>query len=247
MHDAVAVVAQAVGESDVRRAVQQHGVAGRGECGHGGDHAAEHAVFVSDRVTGQSGHVVAVALPADDRVEVLVRRIEVAIQRVLRAFDDRLGNGRHRGEIHVGDPHRNHIESLARRVRRHSWYRAQTVHRQGVLAMSVDDGGEIVNHAVSFAIQSFQRPMASGSSTSLRIRIRLPACPLVATCQCISHRRHTPACRRAAPAWSNGFARQKGRKEPPARRIIRRKNHPPEEPFAGRDADTGTPHPRDRE
>ncbi|HAH52790.1 MAG TPA: hypothetical protein DEP29_04570 [Bifidobacterium sp.] len=30
-------------------------------------------------------------------------------------------------------------------------------------------------------------------------------------------------------------------------RTIRRKNHPPEEPFAGRDADTGTPHPRDRE
>jgi len=35
--------------------------------------------------------------------------------------------------------------------------------------------------------------------------------------------------------------------ESSARRTIRRKNHPPKEPFAGRDADTGTPHPRDRE
>ena len=53
MHNAVAVVFQRIGKTDVGGAVQQHPVAGGGKAGQRRNHTAQNAVFIADAVPGQ--------------------------------------------------------------------------------------------------------------------------------------------------------------------------------------------------
>ena len=144
VHDLVAVVLQAEGEADVGGAVQQHRVAGRRKAAKRCQHAAQHAVLVADARFRQAGDAVAGRMPPDDGSVVLLGGVEVAVGRVLRAPDDGGGNGGHGGEIHIRHPHGNDIEALFGRIRRKAG--AKAIHGNGVFAVAVHDGSEIVLH-----------------------------------------------------------------------------------------------------
>ena len=164
MHDAVSVVLDTHREADIGRAVQQDRIAGRGERGERGNHATKHAVLIADGLAGQSRHAVARGLPADDRVEILVGWTEIAVCRVFGAFDDRFRDGRNGREVHVGNPHRNHVEPFLRRIRREAEL-SQPVDRNRIFAMTVHDGREIVSHTVPFT-------NIAGGETFILIRSR---------------------------------------------------------------------------
>ena len=144
--DAVAVVGQRAREADVGGAVEQHLVAPGAEDVQGRDHAAQNAVLVADVLGFQTGHAVAGFVPADDGAEILLGGHEVAVGRVHGALDHGLGNGGDHGEIHVGHPHGDGIKAGQGRAGGKAVGLADHIHDNGILAMSVHDGGKIVFH-----------------------------------------------------------------------------------------------------
>lgn len=148
MHNAVAVVFQRIGKTDVGRAVQQHPVAGGGKAGQSRNHATQNAVFIADAVPGQQRRVGTVApyMPADDGIVVLVGGFKVPESRVLRPPDDGFGHGGHRGKIHIGNPHGDGIKPGSGCCRSKAAPFPQSIHRDGILAAAVHDRCEIVLH-----------------------------------------------------------------------------------------------------
>ena len=144
----IAIVRQAVGKADVGRAVEQHVVPFGAQNVQRGDHAAQHAVFVADVFRLQAGDAVVVFLPADDGIVVFRRGVKVAEGRMLRPGDHGLLNGGNHGEIHVRDPHGNHVKALpGRGIGRTG--RAHGVNGDGVLSPAIQNGSKVVFHCVS--------------------------------------------------------------------------------------------------
>ena len=141
--DAVAVTLERLGEADVGGAVDKDRVA-RGS--HGlkrRDDASQHAVLVADVRRLETRDAVSRALPVDDRGRVGVRGLEVAKGRVLEALGHGLHDGGAGGEVHVRHPHGNLVEARARRGGRPG-HVANAVDGQGILAVALHDGGEVV-------------------------------------------------------------------------------------------------------
>ena len=149
-HHVVAVVGEGAGEAHVGGGVEQHLAAPGAGHVQRADHAAQHAVLVADAFPGQPGHAVAVFLPGDDGVKVFIGGVKVAVGRVLRPADKRLGHGGHGGKVHVRHPHGDGVETRLGRGGGKPVRLAQTIHRDGVLAVAVRDGSEIVFHVLMF-------------------------------------------------------------------------------------------------
>ena len=145
--DVIAVVGQAAGEADVGGAVDQHLVAPGADAVQCADDAAQHTVLVTDGLGGQTRDVVASLLPADDGAVVFGRRVKITESRVLDPLDDGLLDGGQADKVHVCHPHGDGIEAGLRCVGRKAF--AQPVHGDGVPAMAVGQGGEIVLHGSS--------------------------------------------------------------------------------------------------
>ena len=109
--DLIAVVFQAMGKANVGGAVEEHLVTPGADAVQGADNAAEDAVFIADVLFGKALNAVAGALPADDGIVVFRCWVKIAEGRVLCPGDNRLLNGGAGGEIHVRDPHGNHVEA----------------------------------------------------------------------------------------------------------------------------------------
>ena len=146
--DAETIVVQGFGKADVGGAVDQHRVAGVRKAGQGRNNTAQHAVFVPDAVPGQQGGVAAVALhlPPDDGVVIGVRRLKIAVGGVLGPLCQGLGDGGHGGKVHIRHPHGDGVEPRLRGVGGEAGVAAQTVHRNGIFAVPVQNGSEIVTH-----------------------------------------------------------------------------------------------------
>ena len=129
--------------------MQEHRIARRCEGLERGDEAAEHAVLVSDMLRFEPGHAVAVALPGNDALEVLVPRIEITEVGFLHARGDGILDGGEHREVHIGHPHGDGVEPLLRGLR--GTGRAQTVDGHRVLPVALHDACEIVGHSGSFA------------------------------------------------------------------------------------------------
>ena len=143
----VSCVLKCHGESHISGAVQQNLVSGSRKRRDGGHQSAEHAVLIADRLPRNIADAVAVALPAGDRIEILVAHLEISESRMLRALDNRLRNGGNRGEVHVGDPHGDHVEAGFWRIRSESWMGTQTIDGERVLAVPFHQRREIVGHS----------------------------------------------------------------------------------------------------
>ena len=143
--DVITVVGQAVGEADVGGAVHQHLIAPGADAVQRADDAAQNAVLVADGLGGQAGDAVAHRLPADDGVIIFGRRVEVAEGRVLHPLDDGLLDGGQTDEVHVRHPHGDGVEPGPGRIGRKAL--AQSVYGDGIPAMTVGQGGEIIFHA----------------------------------------------------------------------------------------------------
>ena len=143
--DVVAVVLQAVGETDVGGGVQQDIVSAGAENVQRADNAAQHAVFIADALLCQAGDAVARFVPADDGSKIFLRGRKIAVGRMPGAGDDGLGNGGHGGEVHIRHPHGNGVEALLRSAGCEAG-RAQCIHGDGVFAAAVHDTGKIVFH-----------------------------------------------------------------------------------------------------
>ena len=130
--------------------MQQHRVARARERLKRRHHAAEHAVLVSDVLGAESRDAVAGLVPADDRLEVLIARLEVAEVGLAGALDQRLGHGGNHGEVHVGDPHGNGVKALVGPHGRGARCVGigQSINGDSVLPAAVHDGREIVRHAL---------------------------------------------------------------------------------------------------
>ena len=107
----VAIVFNDMRKTDIGRAVQEHIVAARTEHIQRTDNTSEHTVFVSDVFFGEIGDAFPGAVPAYDRIVILVGWVEITKRRVFCALDDFLLNGRSRRDIHVCNPHRNRIKT----------------------------------------------------------------------------------------------------------------------------------------
>ena len=144
----IAVVRQAVGEADIGGAVEQNIVPLGAKHVQCGDHAAQYAVFVADVFRLQAGDAVVVFLPADDGIVVFRRGVKVAEGRMLRPGDHGLLNGGNHGEIHVRDPHGNHVKALPGGGIGGTGG-AHGVDGDGVLSPAVQNGSKVVFHCVS--------------------------------------------------------------------------------------------------
>ena len=146
--DVVAVVFQSVGEANVGGGVEQHIIAPGAEHVQSADHTAQDTVGIADVLGLQAFHTVAELVPADDGIVVFLPGGEVAIGRMLGPLDDGFGNGGHRGEVHVGHPHGDQVEALLGSGDGKSGGTGG-IHGNGIHAMTVHDGSEIVFHSES--------------------------------------------------------------------------------------------------
>ena len=142
VNDVVAVILQSVGEAHIGRGVDQHIIAPGTHHIQGADHTAQNAVGIADVLALQTFHAVAVALPVDDGVVILITGQEIAVAGVLGTLDDGFGDGGRGGEVHVRHPHGNQVKAV-------SGLAGGIVHSQSVHAMAVDDGGKIIFHGNS--------------------------------------------------------------------------------------------------
>ena len=140
--------------------MQQHVVPFGAQHVQGRDHAAQHAVFIADALFCQAGDAVALLLPADDGVVVVVAGGEVAKEGVVHPLLDGLCNGGHRGEVHVRHPHGDHVEALLGGLGAVAPF-CQAIHRDGVPPVPVDNAGKIVFHSVRRAAPASFCPMAA--------------------------------------------------------------------------------------
>ena len=152
----VAVVLQAHGKTDVGGAVDQDLVALGADAVQGADHAAQHAVLVADALLGQALHAVALCLPPDDGIEVFIGGVEVAKRGVVGALDDGFLDGGHGGEVHIGHPHGDGIKALLGGGGGKAG--AKAIHCNGILAVAVHDGSEIVFHSGAPSLKIFIWP-----------------------------------------------------------------------------------------
>jgi len=161
MDDVVAVVLDASREPDVGGGVEQDVVTLRTEHIERRHHAAQHAVLVPYALLGQAENAVSGLVPPDDRVEVLLTWPEVPIGRVLRTLDDRLGDGRHGGEVHVGNPHGDGIEALPGLHREGTMLAPRGLDRNGIHAPAINDAGEVIPHGTSHPFPDNSHPIVA--------------------------------------------------------------------------------------
>ena len=155
VHDVEAVVLEAHRETDVGRAVEKDLIARLHEGGQRGDDTTEDAVLIADALLGEALDAVARLVPLDDGVEVLIGRGEVTKRRVLSALDNRLGDGRHRGEVHVGNPHGDAVKALGRSIRSEAV--AKTVDGDRVHAVTLHVTGEVILHEKTLSIECLHK------------------------------------------------------------------------------------------
>ena len=144
LHDSVARVGQRAREAHVDGAVEQDVVPFGAEGAEGGEDTAQHAVLVADVLLFQTHYAVAGGLPTDDGVEILLAGVEVAEAGVADALRHGSCHGGSGGEIHIGHPHGDGIKALLGGTGRPAL--SQGIHRQGILAAAVQNGGKIVFH-----------------------------------------------------------------------------------------------------
>ena len=142
--DLIAVVFQAMGKANVGGAVEEHLVTPGADAVQGAVNAAENPVFIADVLFGKALNAVAGALPADDGIVVFRCWVKIAEGRVLCPGDNRLLNGGAGGEIHVRDPHGNHVEARLGCPR--CTGAADTVYGNGILPVAVHERGKVVLH-----------------------------------------------------------------------------------------------------
>ena len=140
----IAVVPQSVGKPDIGGGVNQNLVAFGAEHVGQGHHAAQNAIYITNMLRGQSFHAVAAALPGADAVIVFVPGRKVAEKGMLQPLPYGLGNGGHRGEIHIRHPHGDQIEALLWGLGAGAVL-AQ-IHGQGIFSAAVINGCKIVFH-----------------------------------------------------------------------------------------------------
>lgn len=167
VNDFSTVIGDGAGEAHIGGAVEQDGVAGGGEGVQGRGHASQHAVFIVDGGAGQPLHAVALLLPADDAVKVLLPGREVAKGRMLCPADNRFRNGGRGGEIHVRDPHGEVVKA---RFPGPGAKGGADVHGDGILSPAVQNGGKIVFHTgVPFLFYFRQRAAMQALGDTPRI------------------------------------------------------------------------------
>ena len=145
MYGLVAVVFQTCCEAYVCRAVNQDVITAGADAVQCTDNSAQNAIFVANVLGLQTGDTVTCFLPADDGLIIFRRGFEVTEGRVTGPFDDRLLYGRYSREVHVCYPHRDGIEAFFRRGRRET-IALQAVYCDGISAMPVNDGSEVIFH-----------------------------------------------------------------------------------------------------
>ena len=156
MYGLVAVVFQTFGEAYVCRTVNQDVITAGADAVQCTDNSAQNAIFVANMLGLQTGDTVACFLPADDGLIIFRRGFEVTEGRVTGPFDDRLLYGRYSRKVHVCYPHRDGIESLLRRGRRET-IALQAVYCDGISAMSVNDGSEVVFHMNAPLLKTYKK------------------------------------------------------------------------------------------
>ena len=118
----------------------------------GADKTSQDAVFVSDTIRIQAGHclrTVAGPLPSDDRVIIFLAGHKIPKGRMLQSLRHRLQDGGCRGEIHIRDPHGDHIKAFSRGLGRKAVHFSNRIHSQRIVAAAVHNRGKIIFHPVS--------------------------------------------------------------------------------------------------
>ena len=142
MDNVVAIVFQSMGEAHISGRMDQDVITLGAHHIQRADHAAQNAVGVADVLGFQTLHTVALLLPVDNGIVILITGPEIAVDGMLRALDDRFRDRGCRGKIHVRDPHGDQVKTFLRLSRR-------KIHCQSILAVTVQDGSKIVFHNLS--------------------------------------------------------------------------------------------------
>ena len=100
--------------ADVKTVMESGGMAhmgiGYGEGENKMIDAAKNAIFITNVLRFQTLYTVSHPLPFDDRIKILFSWAEISIGGMVRSFNDRLWNRRHRREIHIRHPHRDQVK-----------------------------------------------------------------------------------------------------------------------------------------
>ena len=198
--DVIAAVFDGAGEADVGGGVDQHVVASGAHGGQGTHKPAQYAVFVADVFLLQPSDTIAALLPADDGVKVLIAGHKVAEQRMFQPLPDGLRHGGGRGEVHICYPHGDGVEALVGLEHRDLLH---GVHRHGILAPAVIDGGKVEFHTpLRLTASPRKRPCGSGSGLRRPESSRSPpqcrGCPSSPSPACPPA--PSPRCRYGRPA-----------------------------------------------
>ena len=146
VHDLIAIAFQAPGKTDIGRTVYQHPVSRRRKRSQGRNHTSQHAVFITDIILFQILHIIPGLLPFHDRLKIFFTGIKISKQCMISSFNHFLRHCRHRRKIHIRNPHRDYIKALFRLVRRKARILSNSVNRQGIFSLTVDDRCKIIFH-----------------------------------------------------------------------------------------------------
>ena len=149
------VIFKHVGKTNVSRRMQKYRLSRRGKTLNRCRKTSQHTIFVSDVLCCKTIYQVALLLPMNDTVVILLGWFEITKGRMVDTVYNMLLNRWHCGKVHICHPHRNAVKAVAylcSRKRNH-------IHRQSILSSSVHYCRKIVSHflILNFFQSSFCR------------------------------------------------------------------------------------------
>ena len=109
--EAETVALQLCGEASIGRGMDKYRLPFGTQYPQGAGNAAQHAIFITDSLTGQALYAVDFPLPPEDGVVVFIAGDEVTVNGMLDALCQCLGYRGRGGEVHIRDPHGDFIET----------------------------------------------------------------------------------------------------------------------------------------
>ena len=106
----ITIVGQTIRKSNISWGMKKYTVALGTDHVQRTDYAAKNAIFITNVLRFQTLYTISHPLPFDDRIKILFSWAEISIGGMVRSFNDRLWNRRHRRKIHIRHPHRDQVK-----------------------------------------------------------------------------------------------------------------------------------------
>ena len=144
--DLIAIVPESTCKTDISRCVHKHLVAARTEDIESTDQPPKHPVLISDTFGSKPSDPVPGLLPSNNRIKIFPSGTEITKGRMRDPLINRPGNCRTDRKIHIRHPHRNHIKTIFRTLRRKTAHISDGIYRHGIMPPTIHNGCKIIFH-----------------------------------------------------------------------------------------------------